>query len=264
LRKIGAPPAIPGVELSVIKLNTLATSGCGGPRLHRIFHGFRTRSRWPQPSAKTSARAGLPGIANIVQADSVTNLEFVLERGLIEISTQMPNPTYSVTNSANSSATATAAATSPTAPAATTSSRAFPWPPNGPGATAKALSPAVNCPAGGDSTPSNSLQNCTRLLHPPTNPIGRRGTKISPGSDWYSGSTGAPERLVRSRRSPGMSPNEQEIGQFLRAVADGRMDEVKARLHLVNATGPHPFFGGRPQALHLAIENWVTRICCAI
>jgi len=57
--KIGAPPGIPGIELSVIKINTLATSECGGPRLHRIFHAFRTRSPWPQPSAKTFTKAWL-------------------------------------------------------------------------------------------------------------------------------------------------------------------------------------------------------------
>ena len=59
LGKIGAPPGILGIEISVIKIDTLATSGCGGPRLHRIFHAFRTRL--PQPSAKTSAGFGVPG-----------------------------------------------------------------------------------------------------------------------------------------------------------------------------------------------------------
>ena len=45
---------------------------------------------------------------------------------------------------------------------------------------------------------------------------------------------------------------------FLRAVATGRLDDVRASLEatpaLVNATGPHPFWGGRPQPLHVAIE----------
>ena len=59
--KVGAPPGILGIEISVIKFNTLATSGCGGPRLHRIFHAFQTHSPLPQPSAKTSAGSGLPG-----------------------------------------------------------------------------------------------------------------------------------------------------------------------------------------------------------
>ena len=36
-RKIGAPPGILGIEISVIKINKLAASGCGEARLHRIF-----------------------------------------------------------------------------------------------------------------------------------------------------------------------------------------------------------------------------------
>jgi len=32
-----APPGILGIEISNIKINLLATSGCGGVRLHRIF-----------------------------------------------------------------------------------------------------------------------------------------------------------------------------------------------------------------------------------
>ena len=39
--KSGHPPGILtgilGIEISVIKINTLAASGCGGARLHRIF-----------------------------------------------------------------------------------------------------------------------------------------------------------------------------------------------------------------------------------
>jgi ankyrin repeat protein len=46
---------------------------------------------------------------------------------------------------------------------------------------------------------------------------------------------------------------------FLRAVGDGEIDSVRAMLTaepaLVHAVGPHPYWGGRPQALHVAIET---------
>jgi len=46
---------------------------------------------------------------------------------------------------------------------------------------------------------------------------------------------------------------------FLRAVGDGDIDLVRQMLAanpaLVHATGPHPYWGGRPQALHVAIET---------
>lgn len=49
-----------------------------------------------------------------------------------------------------------------------------------------------------------------------------------------------------------------EVAVFLRFVGTGDMAGVRATLaalpELVNAVGPHPFFGGRPQALHVAIE----------
>jgi ankyrin repeat protein len=52
---------------------------------------------------------------------------------------------------------------------------------------------------------------------------------------------------------------DEEVAKFLRAVGDGRMDEVRAGLaaerRLVNAVGPHPYWGGRPQALHVAVET---------
>lgn len=48
------------------------------------------------------------------------------------------------------------------------------------------------------------------------------------------------------------------VADFLEHVGTGRLDEVRAMLaatpHLANAVGPHPFWGGRPQALHVAIE----------
>ena len=42
-------------------------------------------------------------------------------------------------------------------------------------------------------------------------------------------------------------------------VGRGQIDNVRAALdadpQLVHAVGPHPFWGGRPQALHVAIER---------
>jgi ankyrin repeat protein len=55
-------------------------------------------------------------------------------------------------------------------------------------------------------------------------------------------------------------PTPDEIARvFLRHVGTGRIDEVQRMLaatpDIVNAVGPHPFWGGRPQALHVAIEG---------
>ena len=48
-------------------------------------------------------------------------------------------------------------------------------------------------------------------------------------------------------------------GPFLKRVGAGDIDAVRTALGadpgLVNAVGPHPFWGGRPQALHLAVES---------
>jgi ankyrin repeat protein len=66
----------------------------------------------------------------------------------------------------------------------------------------------------------------------------RRGTDQEPASD------------ARTR--------DEVVGTFLRAVGTGKIDVVRAALAeepaIVNAIGPHPFWGGRPQALHVAIE----------
>ena len=43
--KSGHRPGILGIEISVIKVNTLATSGCGGARLHRIFWKINENSQ---------------------------------------------------------------------------------------------------------------------------------------------------------------------------------------------------------------------------
>ncbi len=54
-------------------------------------------------------------------------------------------------------------------------------------------------------------------------------------------------------------PTDELAAKFLRAVGEGRIDQVRSMLsdapELVNAVGPHPFWGGRPQALHVAIES---------
>ena len=50
----------------------------------------------------------------------------------------------------------------------------------------------------------------------------------------------------------------EQVVEFFQHVATGRIDEVRAMLaatpSLVNAVGPHPYWGGRPQPLHLAVE----------
>jgi ankyrin repeat protein len=52
---------------------------------------------------------------------------------------------------------------------------------------------------------------------------------------------------------------EARAAAFLRAVGDGEIDTVRAMLAadptLVNEVGPHPYWGGRPQALHVAVET---------
>ncbi len=56
-----------------------------------------------------------------------------------------------------------------------------------------------------------------------------------------------------------MASSAQIIATFLQRVSTGALDDVRALLlavpALVNAVGPHPLLGGRPQALHVAIEN---------
>lgn len=64
------------------------------------------------------------------------------------------------------------------------------------------------------------------------------------------------ERLVAAPATPW---SEGAAEAFLEAVAAGRIDEVRAALdaapELLNSPGPHPYWGGRPQPLHVAIEN---------
>jgi ankyrin repeat protein len=53
--------------------------------------------------------------------------------------------------------------------------------------------------------------------------------------------------------------NDAEVAAFLHAVGSGQLDAVRSILTatppLVNAAGPHPYWEGRPQALHVAIET---------
>src|SRR6478735_2698852 len=49
------------------------------------------------------------------------------------------------------------------------------------------------------------------------------------------------------------------IAALLKLVGDGRVNETRTLLQqapaLVNAVGPHPFWGGRPQPLHVSIDT---------
>jgi ankyrin repeat protein len=67
------------------------------------------------------------------------------------------------------------------------------------------------------------------------------------------------DRLGQSDPAASSLPTDETVASFLRAVGDGRLHEVEAALvaepRLVNAIGPHPYWGGRPQALHVSIET---------
>jgi ankyrin repeat protein len=59
--------------------------------------------------------------------------------------------------------------------------------------------------------------------------------------------------------TPDLSPDDEaSAGPFLRLIALGTLDEIRlalaARPELAHAVGPHPFWGGHPQPLHVAIE----------
>ena len=53
--------------------------------------------------------------------------------------------------------------------------------------------------------------------------------------------------------------NDETVAGFLRHVGSGHLSEVRQRLEtdpdLVNIVGPHPYWGGRLQALHLSIDT---------
>jgi hypothetical protein len=67
------------------------------------------------------------------------------------------------------------------------------------------------------------------------------------------------EHVKAARVVPAAALPEELVAQFLRDVGVGDVEKVKAALAespgLVNATGPHPFWGGRPQPLHVAIDT---------
>ena len=52
--------------------------------------------------------------------------------------------------------------------------------------------------------------------------------------------------------------DDQYVCQFFADVGSGELDKVRQALlahpQLINAVGPHPYWGGRPQALHVAVE----------
>jgi ankyrin repeat protein len=58
---------------------------------------------------------------------------------------------------------------------------------------------------------------------------------------------------------PAPALDDDRVAVFLRDVGAGRIDAIKATLAefpaMVNAIGPHPYWGGRPQALHVSIET---------
>ncbi len=68
------------------------------------------------------------------------------------------------------------------------------------------------------------------------------------------------EASAAGSSSIGPQPTRDEVVQtFLRLVGTGRIDALRRILaaapDMINAVGPHPFWGGRPQPLHVAIET---------
>jgi hypothetical protein len=65
-------------------------------------------------------------------------------------------------------------------------------------------------------------------------------------------------REVSARKTSAPPLVDDVTAPFLRAVGAGELGVVAEalRLHpgIVNATGPHPFWGGRPQPLHVATD----------
>jgi ankyrin repeat protein len=74
----------------------------------------------------------------------------------------------------------------------------------------------------------------------------------------------AAQRLVAARygfsswRSLKSHVDDLRVGPFLELVGTGQLEGAGAAIAadpgLVSAVGPHPFWGGRPQALHVAVE----------
>jgi len=66
-------------------------------------------------------------------------------------------------------------------------------------------------------------------------------------------------KLKAHVESPPQPTADQIVKGFFELVGRGRLDDVRKVLdaapQFVHAVGPHPFWGGRPQALHVAIET---------
>jgi ankyrin repeat protein len=64
---------------------------------------------------------------------------------------------------------------------------------------------------------------------------------------------------VDQRQSTAESLEDEKVAAFLRHVGAGHIDAIETALAaspaIVNAIGPHPYWGGRPQALHVSIET---------
>jgi ankyrin repeat protein len=67
------------------------------------------------------------------------------------------------------------------------------------------------------------------------------------------------EQVLSSAANVPRLTRDQVVQGFLRLVGTGQIDEVRRVLtaapQMVNVVGPHPFWGGRPQPLHVAIET---------
>ncbi len=67
------------------------------------------------------------------------------------------------------------------------------------------------------------------------------------------------EAQQRDASSGASSLADADVAAFLHAVGSGQTPTVRESLsktpQLVNAVGPHPYWGGRPQALHVSIET---------
>lgn len=66
-------------------------------------------------------------------------------------------------------------------------------------------------------------------------------------------------RALKAHIERPTSLDDARVAAFLRDVGGGRIEAIKAALaaapEIVNAVGPHPYWGGRPQALHVSIET---------
>ena len=66
-------------------------------------------------------------------------------------------------------------------------------------------------------------------------------------------------RALKAHIESPTSLDDESVAAFLRDVGHGRIEAIEAALiatpEIVNAVGPHPFWGGRPQALHVSIET---------